>query len=88
MIQTHQGYFAEDGRFISNGLFVQLPVRKRAIINIIDEEVVEESSADREDMFRKLFAEIGKAESELTDEEWAELENARSRTNLGRTVEL
>jgi len=39
MIQAYQGYFEEDGRFIANNTVVKIPVKRRVIINILDDEV-------------------------------------------------
>jgi orotate phosphoribosyltransferase len=39
MIQTYQGYFQEDGRFIADNVVVKMPPRKRVIINVLDEEM-------------------------------------------------
>jgi hypothetical protein len=88
VIQTYQGYFQEDGRFIPDSLLAKLPTRRRAIVNILEDEIVEKNTISKEEIFRQLFAEAGKAEDNLTDEDWAELEDSRSRTNLGRVVDL
>ena len=47
MVQTYQGYFVEDGRFISDSALVKLPTRRRAIVNILEEEVVEVDAPSR-----------------------------------------
>lgn len=92
MIQTYQGYFQEDGRFISDSLSIQIPTRRRAIVNILDDEVAAISKTDsqqlKENALRQIFLDAEKVEDALTSEEWAEFENLRSRTHLGRVVEL
>ncbi|MDR2558512.1 MAG: hypothetical protein LBC86_03070 [Oscillospiraceae bacterium] len=88
MIQTYQGYFREDGRFISDSLLIQIPVGRRAIVNVLDDEVVATTVTSKEKNLKQLFAEAEKAENALTSDEWAEFENLRSQTNLERAVDL
>ena len=88
MIQTYQGYFGEDGRFIQDGLLAKLPTGRRAIVNILDDEVAAKPAINKEETLRLLFAEAESAEGNLTNEDWTEFENLRSQTNLGRAVEL
>ena len=40
MVKTYKGYFAEDGRFVSDGAMVKLPVQRRAVVNVFDDEVI------------------------------------------------
>ena len=93
MVQTYQGYFVEDGCFISDGSQVKFPSRRWAIVNILDDEVVdsdrgdidkvEESTQSKLEIIRRILAEAKAAEDELTDEDWEELENIREKTNAG-----
>ena len=39
MIQTYQGYFQKDGRFISDNLLVQIPAGRRTIVTVLDDEI-------------------------------------------------
>lgn len=87
-VQTYQGYFQADGRFVSDSLLVQFPLGRRTIINVLDDEVEANAIINKENTFKNLFAEAEKAENNLTNEEWAEFENLRSQTHLGRAVDL
>ena len=40
MVQSYKGYFVEDGRFVHDGVFVKLPTKRRAIVNVFDDEVI------------------------------------------------
>ena len=88
MIQTYEGYFKEDGYFITHNL-VKIPSNRRAIVNILEDEIIDSQIACQQkvERLRKMFEEAGEAENELTDEEWEELENIRSQTNFDRGVE-
>ncbi|MCL2053957.1 MAG: hypothetical protein FWG90_05900 [Oscillospiraceae bacterium] len=88
MIQTYQGYFTESGRFISDSLLVQIPIMRRAIVNILDDEVVSNAVTDKESSLKKLFSQAEQAESALTEEEWEEFENLRPQIHLSRVVDL
>ena len=98
MVQTYQGYFTEDGRFVPDGVFVKLPTRRRAIVNVFVEETADGilTEADRElqDRIQKISL-IIKAASDaendtLSDDDWGEMLTLRSQTNAGlsRVVEL
>ena len=100
MIQTYQGYFQDDGRFIADGILVKLPAKRRAIVNIIDDEATAPDVAADEKKHRrqaatvkKFLADVAAIKNEdnvMTDADWDELANIRSRTNNGfaRTVEI
>lgn len=100
MVQTYQGYFTEDGRFIPNGTPVKLPTRRRAIVNILDEDIEDMANADasksdsdaqdRVERIEMILAAALEAKDELTDEDWDEMLNLRAKTNAGlsRTVEI
>jgi len=98
MVQTFQGYLQEDGRFIPDGVSVKVPPRRRAIVNILDEIVEDDTDAsqkerdfqDRVDRIDSILAAASDAEDEMTDEEWDEMLNLRARTNAGlsRTVKI
>lgn len=77
MIQTYQGYFQEDGRFIPDNLSIPLPTRQRAIVNILDDEVAPKPIVSREVVLKQLFIKAEKAEGSLTDDEWMEFEKLR-----------
>jgi len=40
MIQAYQGYFQEDGRFIADNLMVKIPINRRVIVNVLDDEAI------------------------------------------------
>ena len=39
IIRTYQGYFLEDGQFITYGLLVKLPTKRRTMVNILNDDV-------------------------------------------------
>ena len=97
MIQTYQGYFGDDGRFVSDSIVINIPTRRRAIVNIFDEEVVEpkkktvnERQAAAVNKFLTDIAAISDDDNVLTDADWDELSNLRSKTNAGlaRKIDL
>jgi len=98
MVQTYQGYFTEDGRFIPDGISVKLPTRRRAIVNVFVEEkadnVLQEADTELQDRVQRISM-IIKAASDaendtLSDNDWDEMLTLRSQTNAGlsRVVEL
>jgi hypothetical protein len=101
MIQTYQGYFVEDGRFVPDGLPAKIPTKRRAIVNILDDEVSDANDMDvtqnRADVRQKaakikkiLMDALASEDNGLTDAEWDETSNLRERTNVGlsRAVEI
>ena len=96
MVQTYQGYFQEDGQFISGNTLIKLPTLRRTIVNILDDEPVVDQDANnvihqqRVDRILNIINQAREVESELTDDDWDELTNIRDLTNAGlsRTVEL
>ena len=99
MIQTYQGYFQEDGRFVPDGVMVKLPTRRRAIVNVFDDEVISDNEApqtdaallDRIERVSLFFAAALDAESDImTDDDWGEMLNLRAQTNSGlsRVVDI
>jgi hypothetical protein len=97
MIQTYQGYFLEDGRFITDGLSIILPVKRRAVVNILDDEVTEDrevspiNAAHRQKAtsIKQILADAAESEGALNNDEWQEMANLRSQTNAGlsRTID-
>ena len=97
MIQAYQGYFQEDGRFIPDGPPVKMPTKRRAIVNILDDEILSSEDTSRADTHKQkattikdIFADALDSEGALTDDEWSEMSNLRSQTNIGlsRTVDI
>ena len=99
MIQTYQGYFQEDGRFLTDGLLIKLPTKRRAIVNILDDDVTESHNTSRfenghtkkTDVIKDILAGAFAAEdSVLSDADWDEMAGLRSRTNAGlsRAIEI
>ena len=98
MVQTYQGYFQDDGRFIPDGVSVKVPTRRRAIVNVLDEIVEDDIDVsqkerdikDRVDRIDLILAAALDAEDEMTEEEWDEMLNLRAKTNAGlsRAVEI
>ena len=42
MVQTYQGYFTEDGRFVHDGKNIKLPTRRRTIVNVFLDETADD----------------------------------------------
>ena len=93
MIQTYQGYFKEDGQFVPDSLLIKIPVRRRAIVNIFEDEVAGNNEAVYKKTLtvKKIIADALESENDdLTDADWDELANLRVQTNSGlsRAVDL
>ena len=98
MVQTYQGYFQDDGRFIPDGISVKVPTRRRAIVNVLDEVVKDDTGVSQKE--REIQSRVARidlilsaaldAEDEMTEEEWDEMLNLRAKTNAGlsRAVEI
>jgi len=67
MVQTYQGYFEDDGRFVPEGVLVKLPIGKRAIVNVFDEDAVSEPNRQRQAQ-RKAFEEFFAAMETLNED--------------------
>jgi len=99
MVQTYQGYFVEDGRFISDNALAILPTRRRAIVNILEEKVGEIDAHSRlitnpQDKLKRIRSILAAAKAEedntLNDDDWDEMLSLRSQSNAGfsRAVEV
>jgi len=96
MIQTYQGYFQEDGCFIPDGVRVRMPVKRRAIVNILEDEAtgranIEESAHQQKVLaIKEILADALKSENDLSDADWEEFAGLRAQTNAGlsRTVNI
>jgi hypothetical protein len=91
-VQAYQGYFREDGRFIPDSLLVKIPTNKRAIVNILDVEVVETKSRSQQQLeaLDRFVDEIKSLDEQgiepLTDEDFSALEN--NRVTFNRSLDL
>jgi len=89
MVQTYQGYFQEDGQFISGNTLIKLPTLRRTIVNVLDEEPDVEQEQKKEINQQRVMQILNiinqarEVENELTDEDWDELANIRDTTNAG-----
>ena len=98
MVQTFQGYFLDDGRFIPDGVSVKVPTRRRTIVNVLDESIEENTEISQTDIIIQervsridlILAAALDAKDEMTEDEWDEMLNLRARTNAGlsRAVEI
>ena len=94
MIQTYQGYFGEDGRFVSDNIVMKIPVGRRTIVNVFDDEVIEfvpkSANQNKLDENKKILAKAAQAENDLTDADWNEFANLRAQSNVGlaRKIDL
>ena len=86
MVQTYQGYFTEDGRFVPDGTHVKLPTRRRTIVNVFINDVTSQNDTalrDRIERIDKLLMAASDAEDEMTNDDWDEMLTLRSKTNAG-----
>ena len=49
MIQAYQGHFQEDGKFIANNRIIKIPVNRRVIVNILEDEISNAETAETVD---------------------------------------
>ena len=63
MVKKHEGYFLEDGRFISNGGELKLPVKRWTIIHTLEDE-----ETAREDMTTSITTITFEIEEKLLQE--------------------
>jgi len=88
MLRTYKGRY-EGGKFIlpeiEQGL---IPDSANIIVTILDEDNKKDDKHIRQvKAVKKFLTEVQESKNELTDEEWKEFENLRSKTNLTREVE-
>ena len=53
MVQTYQGYFTEDGRFVHDGINIKLPTRRRAIVNVFLDETADDVTSQPDTVMQK-----------------------------------
>ena len=87
MIQTYQGYFTEDGRFVHDGISIKLPTRRRAIVNVFLDETADDVTPQPDTALLKKervawLEEFWKLASEASDEEMPDF----PRFSLGREL--
>jgi len=101
MVKTYKGYFTEDGRFVPDGAIVKLPVRRRAVVSVFDDEVINDNEVaegdkmnyvqDRVERIAQILAAAMAVEDDfMTDDDWDDMLNLRAQTNAGlsRVVEI
>jgi hypothetical protein len=98
MAKTYQGYFLEDVHLMSDGLPVKLPVKRRVIVSIPDDDAdistalssVQGRQSAAVKRFITALAELKDEDDIMAEEDWDELACLRDRTNAGfsRGVEL
>ena len=49
MIQAYQGYFQEDGRFITDNR-TKIPANRRVIVNVLDDEIINTDKENIEEL--------------------------------------
>ncbi len=87
MIQTYQGYFQADGRFIPDSRLAQIPIMRRAIVNVFDEEISEKPDSQKQrEALIKFSAGLSKISDEPLDETFDAVINERF--NIGREMDL
>jgi len=95
MVKTYQGYFLEDGQFVSDGSPVKLPTKCLVIVNVLEDETweggapAETASQKKAAAIRNILDEAQGAEDNvLTDADWEEMANLRTGTNAGLSREI
>jgi len=90
MVQTYQGYFQEDGQFVSGNTLIKLPVLRRTIVNVLVDEPereidsIDNSHQKRVDLILSIITRAQAIENDgMSDEDWDELINIRNNTNYG-----
>jgi hypothetical protein len=73
-MQAYEGYF-ENGKFYTAGRALRIPERRRAIVNILDDEIVEvKTKSQRQgEAFERFIAANKDITDEPLDEEWDEI---------------
>jgi hypothetical protein len=86
-MQAYEGYF-ENGKFYTAGRALRIPERRRAIINILDDEIIEikTKSQRQSEAFEKFIAANKDITDEPFDEEWDEIMSQG--INIGSGVDL
>ena len=87
MVQTYQGYFTEDGRFVHDGINIKLPTRRRTIVNVFLDETADDVTPQPDTAFFKnervaWLEKFWKLASEASDEEMPDF----PRFSLGREL--
>jgi len=86
--QVYEGYF-DKGQFYVEGQLIRLPEYRKVFITIIDEPIYENNSIQqRVAALDNFFANAEMAEGGLSDTDWHEFENLRSKNNFARTIDL
>ena len=63
MAQTYQGYFQEDGRFVADdNIFIALPIKRRVIVMVLDDEVIETKAKKQRKAFEEFNQSISQAD--------------------------
>ena len=88
LIQTYQGYFQEDGRFIPDNPLTKVPPRRRTIINVLEEEItdVKTRSQAQLEAFERFVAANQAIDDEPLDAEFDAIINQRF--NITRELNL
>ena len=60
--QTYQGYFQEDGRFVADNILITLPIKRRVIVIILDDEIIETKAQKQRKAFEEFTHAISQAE--------------------------
>jgi len=56
LVQTYQGYFQEDGRFVAdNNIFIALPIKRRVVVMVLYDEVIETKAQKQRKAFEELY---------------------------------
>ena len=83
-MQAYEGYF-ENGQFYATGNIIRIQGRKRAIINILEDEVIETKTKSQKqgEALEKFFADVKEIDDEPLDEEFFAIINSGVRIDSG-----
>jgi hypothetical protein len=70
-METYEGYFQPDGRFIADNALAKIPSMRRAIVKIMDDDTMMSKAKKQRIAFDRFIAEC--AESEPLGEEYEEV---------------
>ena len=70
-MQAYEGHF-ENGQFYAAGRIMRIPERRRAIVNILEDEVIKTKNKSQlqEEALDRLLAALDTIDDEPLDEEW------------------
>jgi len=82
MVKAYTGYMERDGRFVADSPTIELPIRARVIVNILDDETPSATNAQKQkEALSRLYAGVASIDDESLDFEFP-------RFNIEREMDL